>query len=345
MNIVHIINTTSTGGAENILLNSVGGFKKYWPESKHYLVVLYSFNGDSRLGQFEEVLHLNTSMKLVLSKTWKIRNFVKKNDIKVIHSHLFDSLIVARMTKTRRQKLLHTYHSIDYSKGALHHSPWRIFMDKITYRNTTVIYVSKSVKEAVQSQIPAQKPHGKVVPNFCTEEFFDCYKPNNREELRLVAVGSLRTAKNYPLLIRSASKVSSKKVFVDIYGEGSLKGELQNQIDILKSPITLKGNQIISSNLLAQYDAFVMTSIIEGMPVALIEAITSGMPSILPYHLPVMKEIADESAYYFSSEEHLIEILSKINKRELVKKATLAKNRSKNYTLRKYVSSMRKLYH
>jgi glycosyltransferase involved in cell wall biosynthesis len=131
---------------------------------------------------------------------------------------------------------------------------------------------------------------------------------------------------------------------VDIYGEGDLRNELQQQIDENKVNVHLKGRYDISSKLYNDYDLFIMTSKIEGMPVALIEALTSGMPSLLPDHLPVMKELAEDSAWYFNSIEELAQLLENINKKELVFSSLRAKALSEKYSLRSYVNSLRNLY-
>ncbi|MBD3667050.1 MAG: glycosyltransferase, partial [Kangiella sp.] len=69
---------------------------------------------------------------------------------------------------------------------------------------------------------------------------------DNKEEIRLVAAGRLTKAKNYYLMIDSFSAVKDrfdKEVFLDIYGEGELKADLQEYIDLkcLNESVQLKG--------------------------------------------------------------------------------------------------------
>jgi len=61
--------------------------------------------------------------------------------------------------------------------------------------------------------------------------------------------------------------------------------------------------QQININILSKYDAFLMTSINEGMPISLLEALSVGLPCIMPDHLIIMNEVAQEAANYFSIKE------------------------------------------
>lgn len=342
MRVLHVINSVSIGGAENILLNSIEGFQKYWPESKHILLVLYGSSTDERLEYFDKVHFLKTNLKKLIFKAPRLLTLIKKIQPDIIHTHLWDALIVGRFVSNTKVNLIHTYHSIDYAKGELHHSPWRIFLDKITYQSTPIAYVSESVREAVLSQIPKQKQHGKVVHNFCTEDFRYTYNSHKNATLKLVAVGNLKEVKNYDLLLDGILDVHG--IELDIYGEGDLKDHLSYRVKKQNLNVNLKGRAIITSDLLSHYDAFVMSSIREGMPVALLEAMTSGLPSVLPSHLPVMKELAGDSAWYFRNSGELSSILATLDRSELGRKSKIAHKRSKSYNLETYVKKLREIY-
>lgn len=67
-----------------------------------------------------------------------------------------------------------------------------------------------------------------------------------------------------------------------IYGEGPLRGELEELIDSLslKSRVVLPGNIESIEQALAEAKLFVMTSDYEGLPNALMEAMVVGVPCI-----------------------------------------------------------------
>lgn len=348
MKIVHIINSISSGGAENLVLNSIEGFKRYSPDTRHYLVVLYGVEpDDKRLSNFEQTVFLKTTFLKLVLKIISLRKWIHKNAIDVIHSHLFDSLLFCRLIKSSSTRLIHTYHSIDYKPGTPYHSPWRIKLDLMTYRKTPSIYVSNAVKSVVQFQIPKQKPNGKVISNFCSEHFeYQWGSDKKNAELRLIAVGNLREAKNYELLINAMEKLKDLKISADVYGEGLLRKSLQAQINQTGAKVVLKGEITMSSELFSRYDCFLMTSKIEGMPISLIEAITSGMPSILPKHLSVMKEVAGDSALYFENLDSLVKHIESLqnNPSKLIQMSREARVQSKSFSLKDYSQKCIEMY-
>ena len=103
-------------------------------------------------------------------------------------------------------------------------------------------------------------------------------------EKRIVAVGRLYDQKKYPLLISAFSRFSvlHPEYILEIYGEGPLKAAIEAQIKTcgLEGKVFLKG---FSKDVQAQIRTagfFVMPSAFEGMPNALIEAMSLGLPCI-----------------------------------------------------------------
>lgn len=107
---------------------------------------------------------------------------------------------------------------------------------------------------------------------------------NTKPDNRIVSVGRLNEQKNYNLLISAFEKIANKypDVTLEIYGEGSLRNTLQDLINKkhLDDKCFLRGafpdvlNRIYGARL------FVMTSKYEGMPNALMEAMSLGIPVV-----------------------------------------------------------------
>ena len=99
----------------------------------------------------------------------------------------------------------------------------------------------------------------------------------------VLSVGRLSEQKNHFLLIDAFEKMERpKNLVLKIYGEGPLKEKLEDYIrsKSLEKKVFLMGN---SDNLLPIYENasfFVLSSNYEGMPNALIEALSVGLPSI-----------------------------------------------------------------
>jgi len=100
----------------------------------------------------------------------------------------------------------------------------------------------------------------------------------------IVTAGRLSEQKNHELLIEAFSKVKDKfpEYKLVIYGDGPLKDKLQNKIEAVggENNIILAGrvNQIIDK--IHDASLFVLSSNFEGMPNALLEAMSLGLPCI-----------------------------------------------------------------
>jgi glycosyltransferase involved in cell wall biosynthesis len=105
-----------------------------------------------------------------------------------------------------------------------------------------------------------------------------------RKEKRIVNVGRLHPQKNQKLLIEAFSLVTKSfpEYILEIYGDGELKNELLKFIKFLRisdkvfiyEPCSDIHSKIVNSSI------FVLSSDYEGMPNALLEAMSLGMPCI-----------------------------------------------------------------
>jgi len=102
---------------------------------------------------------------------------------------------------------------------------------------------------------------------------------------KLLAVGRLDCQKNYPFMLRSFRMFlenGRKECVLDIYGTGREKQaieELAVRLNIEKN-VFFKGNVAGMIALEKGYDCYIMTSDYEGMPNALAEAMSVGLPCI-----------------------------------------------------------------
>ena len=138
-----------------------------------------------------------------------------------------------------------------------------------------------------------------VLSNFVDNCFFsgDFKRMSFNGTFRMVTVGNLKPAKNYNYLVNAFKKLP-KGIHLDIYGDGPLRKELQAAIDEHKLNIRLCGLKKNVHEVLRNYDLFVMSSIFEGHPVALLEAMASGMPAIVS-DIPVLREATMNQGIYF----------------------------------------------
>lgn len=353
LRILHLTDHLESGGAELLLLKSIEGFKKAFSLIQHYVMGIYT--GGLLEKDFSKISNcsvLGFENGIVgFLKIIKLRKFILKNKINIVHTHLFYSMIIARFAIPKSVKLISTYHSPIYLRSNVFYSKLHLLIDRLTLRKKHIlIFVSEAVRKNVTEVLNIKKNKNYVIPNFCDKRFHPTYQFNATSSLKLVSVGNLKVEKNYSLAIEALGILNNPAISLDIYGEGYDRKNLEELIKKynLQNYVSLKGSEKITSELHANYDAFIMTSRFEGMPLALLEALASGMPAILN-NLPELHESAESAGIYFDthSSQSLAELLEKItNEKLLLKKLSeQALLVSKKYTIENYISQLEKLYY
>ena len=117
-----------------------------------------------------------------------------------------------------------------------------------------------------------------IIPNPVT---FSSNKTTDFSNKKIIAVGRYVEQKDFPLLIGACKFVFTKHPDwkLEIFGEGHMRQSLQRQIENLKleKNIFLTGK---SSNIANEYQSssiFVLSSLFEGMPLVLLEAMETGL--------------------------------------------------------------------
>lgn len=112
----------------------------------------------------------------------------------------------------------------------------------------------------------------------------DKYPISDVREKRIVNVGRLHPQKNQKLLIDAFAKIAGAfpEYVLDIYGDGELHDELQEQINScgLVDRVILHPSRKDIWDCIYKASLFVLTSDYEGMPNALMEAMALGLPCI-----------------------------------------------------------------
>ena len=124
-----------------------------------------------------------------------------------------------------------------------------------------------------------------VLPNPVDERFLNVKRKNEDDkEFRIVSLGRLEKQKNFSMLIKAFEEFARSKenVYLDIYGEGGERENLQVLINelALDDIVTLKGRSNDVPAVFEKANLYVLSSNFEGMPNALLEAMAAGLPCI-----------------------------------------------------------------
>ena len=125
-----------------------------------------------------------------------------------------------------------------------------------------------------------------VIPNPITFRSETAAPLNSR---KIVAVGRLTAQKNFASLIRAFSRVAEihPDWNLEIYGEGEEREALQRQIDglSLEQNVCLCGNISRVQEKMLGASCFVLSSLFEGLPLVMLEAMSCGLP-VVSYDCP-----------------------------------------------------------
>jgi glycosyltransferase involved in cell wall biosynthesis len=348
MKILHLIDSLGRGGAETLLVNTVLEFHEKHPELKQHVVTLYA--GGELLPEIAgkaECFCLDFSLKNPLPAIFKLRKYLKKYQVDVVHSHLLHATFVARLAIPARVGLVSTYHSVFYEPTMVTYAGKELRFDKLTYRPRYYsIFVSDAVQENILKTIGIKQNY-RVLLNFASPKFKTVYQYKPAQELRMVMVGNLHEIKNHQIAVKAMARFRDLPVYLDIYGEGPLRSELQNLINKTQVKVTLHGKTAMSSDILGRYDLFLMTSHHEGMPLSLLEALQTGLPALLN-DVAMLKETAGPAAIYYdydsqlSLEEKIAQVFQ--DKSRLAELAQNARKQALNYSAANYTRELLQIY-
>lgn len=153
-----------------------------------------------------------------------------------------------------------------------------------------ITLTTAKMAEAVTTRYKVQPDKIGIIPNYVeTDRFRPTGEHQTSEKLRIGFVGRLDTQKNLRNLIAALVDID---VEVWLIGYGPLKEELERFAEGTVAQFKFLGNVPNHElpGMLAQCDMFVMPSLYEGHPKALLEAMACGLP-VVGTRVPGIQEI------------------------------------------------------
>lgn len=224
----------------------------------------------------------------------QIKKLMLQNDYSFVHCHSPIGGVCGRLAgRATGTKVIYTAHGFHFFKGAPIIN-WLLFypVERFLARYTDVLITINKEDYAVAQRFSAKMV--KYVPGIGVDtKRFETHSTYNRGTIRaklgikderivFVSVGELNKGKNHECVIRALSHLPYQEFTYLICGIGSLDIYLLSLVRKLglEKRVFLLGFRKDIPEILSAADVFLFPSLREGLPVALMEAMASGLPVV-----------------------------------------------------------------
>lgn len=302
INLLYIITKLELGGAQKHLLNLISNIDK-----ETYNVFLFTAKEGLLINEAQAIDGLILKKSRFLERPinifkdvlalFEIYNYIKKNRIQIVHTHSSKAGIIGRIAAkfAKTPVIIHTVHGWSF-----HNYQTRIvyylylFLEKIcaTFTSKIIVVSGHDKDRGIKNFIGREDQYALIRYGINCNEFEG---KQGRDELRKslglsnadLVVGMVACFKpqKSPLdFIKLAAAI--KEDFPDtkfiLTGDGQLRGKVWALIKKLnlEREIILVGWRKDIHLVLSCLDVFVLTSLWEGLPIAVLEAMAIGVPVV-----------------------------------------------------------------
>lgn len=318
MKIVHVVECFA-GGVFSFLSNLTNEL------DKEEYIVIYGINRDNTPSDFREKFPPNTKFipwksasrslnpLTDLKALWELYIILKKiDDIDIIHLHSSKAGFLGRIVSFllgKSSRTIYTPHAISFLRLDVSPKKRKIFiwMERFaSFFGGKIVACSQSEKEAIEEQ----GIKNVTFINNGIKKIADRKKVNTSDKTTIISVGRLSIQKNPKLFNDIALEFIDNPNIQFIWcGDGELKSELTSPN--IKYTGWIEQKKLES--YLANADIYLSTSLWEGLPLSVLEAMSIGLPVILSNCVGNRDLVEDNGVLYIDK----IEAVKNIN--ELLK--------------------------
>lgn len=277
--IVFIINNLGQGGAERQLIELVKNIDKNLFDIS---LCLYAINKGIYFKEVENISDIkliknNLRQKNIILKILEailfIHKFLKKNKFDIVHTSLFMNGAIVRLAAPRNYKNRIVYNvrtSFNlYTKRFL-------LLERLLIKKSYLITNSKSAyQDFVKYFPPKYKAKMHYIYNGFDTEKFKPHPKSISNHIIIGSVGRMHYLKNHLQILRVFNRIENTKLKLMIIGDdGGEKQYLENFISTnnLTQSIELLPPQKNIEEYYNKFDIFILSSLLEGCPNVLFEA-------------------------------------------------------------------------
>lgn len=317
MRIAQIIDSLEPGGAERMAINYANALSQKIAFSG---LIATRKEGmlQNQINKEVSYLFLDKKRKIDFLAVFRLRKYIQKNKITILHAHSssFFIAVLVKLTLPRIKIIWHDHYGIsqDLSKRK-----------NVILKLCSVFFVgSIAVNSDLKSWAESYLLGSSVIyfPNFIqtSQEKVEKIELKGSDGKRIICVANFRPQKNHKLLLEVAQAIKKQfpewtfhlfgKDFEDAYFE-----EIKNSIERfnLQENVFLYGSTNTISSALQQCDIAVLTSLSEGLPLALLEYGQHQLPVIATKVGEIDKIITSEKEGLIVESNNVNQFINAVN--------------------------------
>lgn len=288
--VLHLIDTGGPGGAETIFRNLIVGLGRKVRSVP--VVPLRDWLYDDLTSRGLEPLVFRPEELSGPAHLRAIASLIRHHGVDLIQTHLLGSGVYASLVASRYGlPVVATFHGVpDIPPDSRF---IRLKVRILSRRRNAIVFVSHRLRAHLTRAhgFPASRSfvihNGLDLRSLGDASATEAAGPRaGGEDLIVGAVGNLRPAKDYPNLLRAAAELTERGVSLRVLIAGEGDGELKQALVELRSKLGLDerveflGFRKDVHRFLQSVDVFVMSSKVEGLPLAPVEALALGKPVV-----------------------------------------------------------------
>ena len=299
LRVLQVIASSQGGGAEHVFHLVKGADKSRFD----FTVLMSKDNGNVKVRDLEalgvKVAVSNVFNTFSLRGFFKLRDFIEKEKFDIVHFHGTRAAMLGRMAailtyhRPRIVYTIHGFHLIHYS-NPLKRTPLLLVEKFLNHFTDVIICVSYLDKESIIRRKVAKEDEIKVIWNGIDIERFRKIKIDRcakKKEFNLppdafvlTMIGRLHPPKDHRTLLSAFRLVAPmlQNAHLLIVGAGPLRAELKRYTQSLglNGRVRFTGFRRDIAEILAITDIFVLSTLWEGLPLVLLEAMASAKPTV-----------------------------------------------------------------
>lgn len=233
--------------------------------------------------------------KLNNIKVYKqLKELIDSNEFDIIHCHTPMGGVLARLAARKAHKngtkVIYTAHGFHFFEGAPIQN-WLLYypVEKFLARYTDVLITINREDYVIAQRFKSKEVVHVSGVGVDVKKFGSVTvdRRKKRKELgisndvvALLSVGELSKRKNHEVVIKALAKLNNPNFIYFICGQGDLEGYLKSKAKDLNVNVKFLGFRKDISEICAAADLFIFPSYQEGLPVALMEAMSAGLPVV-----------------------------------------------------------------